>query len=62
MRDKYAELVQFYRDKNNEVQLQKAINEYQIFSKILNEIEYTFNINTKEIPQGVEEKLTDQLR
>ena len=62
MRDKYAELVQFYRDKNNEVQLQKAINEYQIFSKILNEIEYTFNINTREIPKGVEEKLTDQLR
>lgn len=57
MKEKYAELVQFYRDNENDTQLAKAINEYQKFSQIMHDIEFCLSFNKDTLNFRVKDSL-----
>ncbi len=63
MNDKYPELVQFYRDNENQQQLQKAIMEYQYFAKVYADISYVISCkNASSIEPTVLERLDSEDR
>lgn len=60
MDEKYPELVSFYRDNENQDQLQKAIHEYQYFAKVFKQIEYTLTFSPEKLEPQVKDKLDNK--
>jgi hypothetical protein len=65
MNEKYPELVQFYRDnksnERNKYQVQNAIQEHQMFAKVLWEIEYVLNFDQRGLESRVREKMSPKM-
>ena len=59
MDTKYSELVSFFRDNGKEVQLQKAVNEYQFFSQTLQDIQFCLEFEPEKVHARIREKLDD---
>lgn len=57
MNNKYYEIVQFFRDSDKQAHLQKAVNEYQYFAKVYNEIEYVLNLDISKLNDKITERL-----
>ena len=49
MNKKYPELVQFFKENNNDEQLHKAINEYQYFAKVYADIDFALRFDPNRI-------------
>ena len=57
MNDKYAEIVQFFRDSNNQEKLQLAANEYQKFAQVYNKVNQTLNFEYNSLSDEIFDKL-----
>ncbi|CDW77840.1 UNKNOWN [Stylonychia lemnae] len=60
MDEKYPELIQFFRDNDNQAQLQKGINEHQYFSSVFKQIEFALMIDMNNLNSQIKDRLDQQ--
>jgi predicted glycosyltransferase len=60
MDQKYPEIVQFFRDMDNQTKLQQAANEYQTFSKTFHKMINALNFEHTSLDNDVFQKLKEK--